>query len=158
MNEMTTRAGKTAYLTFDDGPDASITPQIALFLHERGVKATFFLTGFSPPDYRRIYQVCKANHQGVKDRVSLAAWDGKSVVELLAKTDHAIGNHGWVHDAHWYKQSDRGRTQVEAVNQALQEILPGQNLPKLLRAPIGWFSPEGPIEGYEDWYYYHWTV
>jgi peptidoglycan/xylan/chitin deacetylase (PgdA/CDA1 family) len=35
--------GKTIYLTFDDGPSASITPSLLKILKEEGVKATFFV-------------------------------------------------------------------------------------------------------------------
>lgn len=35
------------YLTFDDGPSASITPQILDILKEKGVKATFFVLNYS---------------------------------------------------------------------------------------------------------------
>jgi len=36
---------KIAYLTFDDGPSANITPQILDILQSEGIKATFFLLG-----------------------------------------------------------------------------------------------------------------
>ena len=36
---------KIAYLTFDDGPTANITPQILDILKEKNVKATFFVLG-----------------------------------------------------------------------------------------------------------------
>lgn len=36
---------KTAYLTFDDGPTANITPQILDVLKEKDVKASFFVLG-----------------------------------------------------------------------------------------------------------------
>lgn len=36
---------KIAYLTFDDGPSANITPQILQTLENEGVKATFFVLG-----------------------------------------------------------------------------------------------------------------
>lgn len=38
---------KTIYLTFDDGPSASITPGILKILKEENVKATFFVVGAS---------------------------------------------------------------------------------------------------------------
>ena len=37
--------GKTAYLTFDDGPSNSVTPLILQVLKEKNVKATFFTLG-----------------------------------------------------------------------------------------------------------------
>jgi peptidoglycan/xylan/chitin deacetylase (PgdA/CDA1 family) len=36
---------KVAYLTFDDGPSSSVTPQILEILKNEGVKATFFVLG-----------------------------------------------------------------------------------------------------------------
>lgn len=39
--------GKTIYLTFDDGPSASITPSLLRILKEENVKATFFVTNHS---------------------------------------------------------------------------------------------------------------
>lgn len=37
-------SGKTIYLTFDDGPSRTITPQVLQILREENVKATFFVT------------------------------------------------------------------------------------------------------------------
>lgn len=39
--------GKVIYLTFDDGPSASITPQVLQILREENVKATFFVINHS---------------------------------------------------------------------------------------------------------------
>lgn len=39
--------GKVIYLTFDDGPSASITPQVLQILKEENVKATFFVINHS---------------------------------------------------------------------------------------------------------------
>lgn len=39
--------GKVIYLTFDDGPSSTITPQILQILREEGVKATFFVINHS---------------------------------------------------------------------------------------------------------------
>ena len=41
--DMSIGNGKTIYLTFDDGPSASITPYILQILKEENVKATFFV-------------------------------------------------------------------------------------------------------------------
>jgi peptidoglycan/xylan/chitin deacetylase (PgdA/CDA1 family) len=65
----------TIYLTFDDGPSASITPQILDILDEYGVKATFFLHG------SRI----KGN---------------EAIVQRILRDGHAIGNHLWRQDGY----------------------------------------------------------
>jgi peptidoglycan-N-acetylglucosamine deacetylase len=36
---------QTIFLTFDDGPDPDVTPQVMRILQGFGAKATFFLTG-----------------------------------------------------------------------------------------------------------------
>lgn len=49
---------KTVFLTFDDGPDAEITPWVLDFLDEHQLKATFFCVGSNvrrePEIYKRI--------------------------------------------------------------------------------------------------------
>lgn len=69
---ITIRKG-VVYLTFDDGPSLDSTPKILDILEEKGVKATFFLVGFS----------------------------GKNKEELVKRTyeeGHTIGYHGYTHD------------------------------------------------------------
>ncbi len=64
---------KIAYLTFDDGPSSSITPQILQILEEEGVKATFFVLG---------------------SRVELLP----DMLKKAYEAGHYIGNHGYSHD------------------------------------------------------------
>lgn len=45
LEEIKARGGKACYLTFDDGPNLSITPQILDILRRYDVKATFFQVG-----------------------------------------------------------------------------------------------------------------
>lgn len=44
-------SGSTIYLTFDDGPSASITPGVLDILAQEGVRATFFVEGIYADDY-----------------------------------------------------------------------------------------------------------
>lgn len=67
--------GKVAALTFDDGPNEPYTSQIAEFLDERDIKATFFQVGR-----------CVERHPEVTAR--------------LARAGHVIGNHGYSHQFH----------------------------------------------------------
>jgi len=62
----------TAYLTFDDGPSATITPLVLDILREHQIKATFFVLGCQVDRYPEILQQIVA--------------DG-----------HAIGNHTYSH-------------------------------------------------------------
>ncbi len=60
------------YLTFDDGPEPSVTPQLLARLASHGVKATFFLVG---------------------DHVAAAP----AVAAQTSAAGHALGNHTWSH-------------------------------------------------------------
>jgi peptidoglycan/xylan/chitin deacetylase (PgdA/CDA1 family) len=60
----------TVYLTFDDGPSSTVTPQVLDILAQYGVKGTFFLHG------SRI----KGN---------------EAIVQRILREGHAIGNHLW---------------------------------------------------------------
>lgn len=41
---------KRIYLTFDDGPNETVTPQFLQVLREMNIKGTFFVTGFGPDE------------------------------------------------------------------------------------------------------------
>jgi peptidoglycan/xylan/chitin deacetylase (PgdA/CDA1 family) len=60
----------TVYLTFDDGPSSTVTPQVLDILAQYGVKGTFFMHG------SRI----KGN---------------EAIVQRILREGHAIGNHLW---------------------------------------------------------------
>ena len=45
INSLTNLQEKVAYLTFDDGPNSSVTPKVLDILKEEDVKATFFVIG-----------------------------------------------------------------------------------------------------------------
>lgn len=59
-------------LTFDDGPDPHITPQLLRLLARHGARATFFICG-------------------------LAARRHPDIVRTIAAEGHGVGAHGWDH-------------------------------------------------------------
>lgn len=67
---------KIAFLTFDDGPSTSITPQILNILDKYGIKATFFLIG----------KMIENNQES------------ENIVKEIYKDGHAIGNHTYSHE------------------------------------------------------------
>jgi len=145
-----TPSGKTAYLTFDDGPDPSFTPQIALALQSRGMQATFFLTG-TDVDWERIRSVCAPEDVPTE-------WANVEVVKLLWASGHAIGLHGWLHTNAWNSPTVDPSQEIRLVEDALKSILGITELPdRLLRAPYGAF-PDVPVSGYSGWYYYGWNI
>ena len=85
------------YLTFDDGPDNKVTPQILDVLKAEGVKATFYVCGNMVDAYpevlRRIFNEGHAignhsyNHR--YDQLYASPW---SFMEQIIQTDNAIKN------------------------------------------------------------------
>ncbi|MGC8823590.1 MAG: polysaccharide deacetylase family protein [Bacteroidales bacterium] len=62
----------TVYLTFDDGPDPQVTPQVLYLLNRFGAKATFFCLGQKVEKYPTLFN------------------------EIIAQ-GHSVGNHGYAH-------------------------------------------------------------
>ena len=64
---------KKIYLTFDDGPHPTITPQVLEILKKFNAKATFFCVGSNVKKY-------------------------KDTFELIKKEGHSVGNHTFNHE------------------------------------------------------------
>ena len=62
------------FLTYDDGPNPSVTPKLLDILKESRASATFFVTG-----------------------ESLAHTEAPSILRRMAAEGHTIGNHGQLH-------------------------------------------------------------
>lgn len=73
MKNIYSSSEKIAYLTFDDGPSQTVTPQILDVLKQENIKATFFVLGMR----------VKANPELVKREY---------------EEGHYIANHGYYHD------------------------------------------------------------
>ena len=67
---------KKIYLTFDDGPHPTITPQVLEILKKFNAKATFFCIGNNVNKYKETF-------------------------ELIEKEGHAVGNHTFNHEKGW---------------------------------------------------------
>lgn len=79
---------KVAYLTFDDGPSAKVTPRVLATLKEKNVKATFFVVG-----------------------------TGKmSLLKDIQADGHAIGLHSGTHEWDIYDSTDAYFADLQAVS------------------------------------------
>lgn len=105
---------KIIALTLDDGPNEPYTSELADFLKDRGVKATFFEVG-----------ECVERHPDASRR-------------LLAD-GHVIGNHSVSHQFHKYLKQLNFAGQVEH-NQDIIEKTIGKR-PALYRSPWLWRQP-----------------
>ncbi|MCL2343977.1 MAG: polysaccharide deacetylase family protein [Firmicutes bacterium] len=101
---------KLAALTFDDGPNGSITTKLLDALAARGVKCTFFLLGQNAKNY-------------------------PDIVRRIYNEGHQIGNHTWSHYALTGKSDAVIRNEVESTR-ALLESITGQH-DFLVRLPYG---------------------
>lgn len=106
------RDRKQVALTFDDGPDPVMTPQVLDALAEAGVHATFFVIG-----------------------KALAA--NPALAKRMVNDGHVVGNHSWQHSrlqnfyfAGWHTR------EIGAGMHAIGEAT-GQAAPPLYRPPVG---------------------
>ncbi len=103
--------GKVAYLTFDDGPSAKVTPRILDILMAEGVPATFFVTGAHAE-----------KHPGIIRRIQAEG--------------HTLGNHTYSHRAEViYASPEAFMREVRKTEEIIYEIT-GERT-RILRAPYG---------------------
>lgn len=121
---------KVAFLTFDDGPNNKVTPQVLDVLDKENVPATFFVVGYR-----------------VTENVS-------DVVKRIISDGHGIALHSFNHD---YKKLYPGRSgnaqnileEMNQANDALKNILGKDFNSHVVRFPGGhmsWKNMEGPVE------------
>ena len=97
-------------ITFDDGPSTVYTEILLDGLKERGVKATFFLTG-----------------QEIQY--------SKKVVKRMSDEGHLIGNHTYTHIDLKRTGFGKAKQEIEKTNECIKEIT-GKS-PKYIRPPYG---------------------
>jgi chitooligosaccharide deacetylase len=77
------------YLTFDDGPNPHVTPDLLRLLAEANVKATFFVSG-----------------------ASLTSRSAQAILRLIAGEGHTVGNHGLLHEHDAYPMFDQMHDEI----------------------------------------------
>ena len=89
---------KKLYLTFDDGPHPTITPQVLEILKKFNAKATFFCIGNNVNKY-------------------------KDTFELIKKEGHSVGNHTFNHERGWKTKTQDYVNSVIEANTLIQSPL-----------------------------------
>ena len=89
---------KKLYLTFDDGPHPTITPQVLEILKKFNAKATFFCIGNNVNKY-------------------------KDTFELIKSEGHAVGNHTFNHERGWKTKTKDYINSVEQADALIQSPL-----------------------------------
>ncbi len=97
-------------LTFDDGPVRTATPRILDTLADRGVEATFFVTG----------------------QMTAARPD---IVRRASKEGHRIGNHSWSHPRLTTLDRAQVTSQLRRTNEVIEQAT--GNAPSEWRPPYG---------------------
>ncbi|PRR82660.1 polysaccharide deacetylase family protein [Clostridium vincentii] len=114
---------KIVFLTFDDGPSITVTPEILDVLKEQDVKATFFLIGKS----------LEADEKS------------KQLVKRAFEEGNALGNHTYTHDLKKVFPGNKINietymNEVNETNEAIKRII-GQGFhTRVLRIPGGYMS------------------
>ena len=111
---------KVVYLTFDDGPSETVTPQILDELKAENVHATFFVVG-------------KYVNGSEKQ---------KELVKRIVEEGNAIGIHSYSHDYNYLYpnksvNTDNFMADVEKTNEALRNVLGDDFETKAIRLPGG---------------------
>jgi peptidoglycan-N-acetylmuramic acid deacetylase len=107
-------ASKQLYLTFDNGYENGLTPQILDTLREKKVPAVFFVTGHYLQDQ-------------------------PDLVKRMAAEGHIIGNHSWSHPDMTQISDGRIKEELEKVKTETARIT-GQKEMMFFRPPRGIFS------------------
>ncbi len=107
------RHHRNVALTFDDGPDHIVTPQLLDILKEKNVKATFFVVG---------HMIAKYPH----------------IVTRIVNDGHELANHTWAH----YRLDEMNQDQIELQLTATSQALDQLNAPmkRYVRPPGGRFN------------------
>jgi len=109
---------KVMYLTFDDGPTKSVTPQILDVLKQHNIKATFFVLG----------ELAEQN---------------PDVLQRIASEGHAIANHTYSHDMSVIYSSPE--TFIEEINKTrdiIVNLVGEEKYAGVFRFPGGAFREE----------------
>lgn len=102
-------------LTFDDGPDAVMTPRVLDVLNRYGIKATFFVVG---EKVRR----------------------HPDIIHRIVDDGHTIGNHTYTHSVTFpLSCSQQVRKEIDDAQQAVEDVV-GIRM-RLFRPPFGVTNP-----------------
>lgn len=107
---------KTAYLTFDDGPNETVTVRVLDILRKYNIKATFFMVGTL---------IEKNSH----------------VARRIYDEGHLLANHSYSHNySELYADKDGFMNQVNKTQELINGIVKRDDYPKIFRFPGGGFD------------------
>jgi len=104
----------TIALTFDDGPNPAVTPELLQLLETHGARATFFLIG-------------------------KFAREAAGLAREIAQRGHAVGNHTETHPPLVFMPPAKIREEMEKCAEAIESAT--GTAPRWMRPPYGFRSP-----------------
>ena len=118
---------KVVYLTFDDGPSTTNTPEVLKILDKYNVKGTFFIMGKS----------IEANKKATSE-----------ILKKIASNGHAIANHSYSHDYSYLYPNrviniERFMEEYNKTNNLLKFVLVKDFETRVVRFPGGYWSWQG---------------
>lgn len=118
INNLTKGEEKIAYLTFDDGPNNTITPKVLDILKEKDIKASFFVIGKYVEEYPEI-------------------------VKREYEEGHYIANHSYNHDnTKLYKSAESFKNEIEKTDIAIGKAIGVEDYcSHIFRFPNGFMAP-----------------
>lgn len=102
--------GLVIALTFDDGPNATLTPKLLDLLAARHLKATFFVVGQNAADH-------------------------PDILKRAVREGHEVANHSWSHPNFGKMSDDAVRRELQKTDDAITAAI-GKR-PTLMRPPYG---------------------
>ena len=117
---------KVVYLTFDDGPSETVTPQILDELKAQGVHATFFVLG----------------------KAVDSSDENKALIKRAVSEGNAIGIHSYSHNYNYLYPNkvvnvDNFKEEVDKTNKSLRNVLGENYSTKAIRLPGGHMTWKG---------------
>lgn len=97
-------------MTFDDGPNAALTPKLLDMLASRHIKATFFVVGENAAEF-------------------------PDILKRAVREGHEIANHSWSHPNLGKMGDDAVRSQMQRTDDAIKAAIGVR--PTLMRPPYG---------------------
>ena len=117
-----TNSPRKLAVTFDDGPNPSVTPTLLDLLDKYGVRATFFVIGAYAREYPEL-------------------------VRELSARGHVVGNHTETHPNLFWKNSSQVRVELRLGQSAVKNVL--GVAPRWFRPPFGLRNPSVGIAARE---------
>lgn len=116
VDAIKTDGEKKAYLTFDDGPNNSVTPEVLDVLRRYNAKATFFLVGSLIEKY-------------------------PEVARRMYDEGHCLANHSYNHNYdELYAAPEAFMTQIKKTDDIIKGITCDEYYPKVFRFPGGGYN------------------